>query len=180
VDFDSFVLKGAPYQQSILHIHTDLSAVGLKEGFVLTVHAAAEPGAAPAVAAPLASSRPAPGGPAPGGITLGSLGAALAAAKNPKSAEEVERERGMHDMQSRLAGSAKHVLTYEDRSIQAQVASPLPWSRQLVINLFRHNSHHSCLGEKAPTLEAAQGTIDGFFSHLPYTCHHNRVGSVGD
>ena len=120
MDFDSFVLKGAPYQQSILHVTTDLSAVGLKEGFVLTVHEAAEPAAAPAVAAPLDPSRP-----APGGITLGSLGAALAAAKNPKSAEEVERERGMHDMQSRLAGSAKHVLTYEDRSIQAQVARPL-------------------------------------------------------
>jgi len=31
-----------------------------------------------------------------------------------------------------------------------------------------------------PTLQATQGQIDGFFSQLPYTCHQNRVASVGD
>ena len=31
-----------------------------------------------------------------------------------------------------------------------------------------------------PTLEATQGQKDGFFSQLPYKCHHNRVAYVGD
>jgi len=30
------------------------------------------------------------------------------------------------------------------------------------------------------TLEATQRQMDGFFSQLPYKCHHNRVASVGD
>ena len=30
------------------------------------------------------------------------------------------------------------------------------------------------------TLEATQEQIDGCFSQLPYTCHQNRVASVGD
>ena len=33
-------------------------------------------------------------------------------------------------------------------------------------------------GEAA--LEATQGQIDGFFSHLPYKCHLEEVASVGD
>jgi len=32
----------------------------------------------------------------------------------------------------------------------------------------------------ASTLETTQGQINGFFSQLPHTCHHNRVASVGD
>ena len=35
-------------------------------------------------------------------------------------------------------------------------------------------------GTTLATLEATQGQIDGFFSQLPYTCHQNRVASVGD
>ena len=31
-----------------------------------------------------------------------------------------------------------------------------------------------------PTLEATQGQLDGLFSQFPYTCHQNRVASVGD
>ena len=37
-------------------------------------------------------------------------------------------------------------------------------------------------GQDSPdaTLEATQGQIDGFFSHLPFKCHQNRVASVAD
>ena len=32
----------------------------------------------------------------------------------------------------------------------------------------------------SPALEATQRQMDGFFSQLPYTCHQNRLTSVGD
>ena len=34
--------------------------------------------------------------------------------------------------------------------------------------------------ETQTTLEATHGQMDGFFSHLPYTCSLEEVASVGD
>jgi len=42
------------------------------------------------------------------------------------------------------------------------------------------NLHRSNTITDLPTLETAQGQMDGFFSRLPDKCHQNRVASVGD
>jgi hypothetical protein len=115
LDFDKMVIKGAPFQQSILHDTTDLTAVGLKEGFILTVSEGPEP-TKPPIHAPAPSTA--------GGITLASLSAALDAAKKP--AAQVQGEPGMREMQARLASGARHVLTYEDQSLQAQALRTIP------------------------------------------------------
>ena len=99
-----------------LHDLSDLS--GMAAGQILTVTVGN------------ASSIPPPGFPvpqtqtaaqrsptSPGVITKEALSAALFAATRPKSQEEIERQRGIQEMQGRILSGAQHVMIYENPQV---------------------------------------------------------------
>ena len=55
------------------------------------------------------------------------------------------------------------------------------WRRSKPVVTQRDVKRHRTPSRGAlTTLETTQRKMDGFFSHLPYKCHQNRVASVGD
>jgi len=46
--------------------------------------------------------------------------------KGSKSSAEIEREKGMQEMEARIASGSRHVLIYEDKAIQAQALKEIP------------------------------------------------------
>ncbi len=105
VDMDKLLISGLG--NGYIHDLSDLR--GLKAGHILT----ATVGDASA-AANLPISNPTPHQPSPGSqgaITLQALSADLQTV--PKTREEMERQRGMQEMQSRLRSGAQHVMIYE-------------------------------------------------------------------
>eukprot|EP00960_Hanusia_phi_P052867 761706-Hanusia_phi.AAC.6 len=70
-----------------------------------------------------AQQRPQPAGQK---ITLTDLSKILQNVSNNKSAAEIEREKGMQEMEARIASGSRHVLIFEDRAVQAQALKEIP------------------------------------------------------
>ncbi len=121
LDSDKMLISG--YGNGYIHDLSDLN--GLKPGHVLTVtvgDASSIP--PPTISAPQPSAQRSPT--AGGAITREALSAALMAATRPKSQEEIERQRGIQEMQGRILSGAQHVMIYENPQVTLDAAGITP------------------------------------------------------
>ena len=115
IDTEKLLISG--YGNGYIHDLSDLN--GMKAGQVLTVTegnaSAIQP---PTLPGPQPVAQPSPT--SPGVITREALSAALLAATRPKSQEEIERQRGIQEMQGRILSGAQHVMIYENPQVNFQ------------------------------------------------------------
>jgi hypothetical protein len=119
IDLDTEKMLISGYGSEYIHDLSDLN--GMKPGQVLTVtvgNASSIP--PPGLSVPQAAAQRSPA--SPGIITKEALSAALLAATRPKSQEEIERQRGIQEMQGRILSGAQHVMIYENPQVSRQIA----------------------------------------------------------